>query len=525
MTQLGMSTYLHLLPAELWLYCWSYCSHRQFRRLTVVCKTFRTLCLPFLFETQFFDIKAAAGNNSDCTELRVRRVHRTAVRLERLAEGPLALMVRSWTFIASGSGPTRAPNFYPQIFQMPLFDSLYKRALATFCSSLGRYQQLRCLCLQQFTVDSALRDILSSLSLLADLTLSQCDIVAREGGYLNLTALKVTAAGLADKEPLRLASPDHLRTLEINASREDASIFTGFGPAELPCLVSLSLGSLRVTAVKLFFRFLKQCNVLEELAIRNVFANTAALLPVSLDSEITPRLHRITGPPCIISLFTENRPISAVTVIRTGFKPMSIQDLTRVLPMISRTSTTLRHLDLPRSKPTPDLITRITSLFPRLRELSLKIAQEEADDSGLFDVRFGARRPALSFDNVPALYDETAFDDIPTDDVNSDVEETEPIPVLVDASVQVDIDIPASPTFQNVVSSLCSCSISLPAEIEVLHLPVQGNRSQISTVHQHQVVANLSTLYQASVRCGLDSAGTIGSGKARCGRGGTVGRV
>jgi hypothetical protein len=95
-----------------------------------------------------------------------------------------------------------------------------------------------------------------------------------------------------------------------------------------------------------------------------------------------------------------------------------------------------------------DSITRITSLFPHLRELSLKIAQEEADDSELFYVRLRARRPALSFDDVLALCDETAFDDIPTDDVNSDVEETEPIPVLVDASVQVDIDISASPTFQ-----------------------------------------------------------------------------
>ncbi|KAJ7825944.1 hypothetical protein B0H13DRAFT_2680821 [Mycena leptocephala] len=486
---------LHLLPAELWLYCWSYCSHRQFRRLTLVCKTFRALCLPFLLETQFFDIRAAAGNNSDCTELRVRRVHRTAVRLDRLAEGPLALMVRSWTFIGSGRGPTRAPNFYPQIFQMPLFDSLYKRALATFCSNIGRYQQLRCLFLQQFTVDSAFRDILSSLSLLADLTLSQCDIVAREGGHLNLRALKVTAAGLADKEPLRLASPDHLRTLEINASREDASILTGFGPAQLPCLVSLSLGSLRVTAVSLFFSFLKQFNVLEELTIWNVFANTAAQLPVSLDSEITPRLHRLTGPPCIISLFTENRPINAVTVIHTSFKPMSMQDLTRVLLMISRTSTALRRLGLPSSKPTSDLITQITSLFPHLRELSLKIAWEEADDSDLFDVRFEARRPAVSFDDVPALCDETAFDDIPTDDVNSDVEETEPIPVLVDASVQVDIDISASPTFQNVVSSLCNRSLSLPAEIQVLRLPVWGSESQISTAHQHQVIANLSALY------------------------------
>ncbi|KAJ7798342.1 hypothetical protein B0H13DRAFT_1933685 [Mycena leptocephala] len=176
-------------------------------------------------------------------------------------------MVRSWTFIASGSGPTRATNFYPQIFQMPLFDSLYKRALASFCSNLGRYQQLRCLFIQQFTVDSTFRDILSSLSLLADLTLCQCDIVGDSS--------RVTAAGLADKEPLRLASPDHLRTLEINASGEDASIdasiFTGFGPAELPSLVSLSLGSLRVTAVNSFFSFLnfEAMQRPRELAIRN----------------------------------------------------------------------------------------------------------------------------------------------------------------------------------------------------------------------------------------------------------------
>ncbi|KAJ7444505.1 hypothetical protein FB451DRAFT_1294227 [Mycena latifolia] len=93
--------YLHILPAEIWLVCWTLCSARQLRRLSLVCQRFRSLCLPLLFQDQHFDgIPMQHRVDPDNWIDRVRHLHRTAVRLDRLAEGHHALLVRSWKFCA-----------------------------------------------------------------------------------------------------------------------------------------------------------------------------------------------------------------------------------------------------------------------------------------------------------------------------------------------------------------------------------------------------------------------------------------
>ncbi|KAJ6541173.1 hypothetical protein DFH09DRAFT_889286, partial [Mycena vulgaris] len=89
--------YLDVLPFEVWLACWAFASHRQLRRLSLVCRPFRSLCLPHLFHHQSFDVAALEYriNNTNWID-RVCHLHRTAVRLEKIAEGPHVLMVRSW---------------------------------------------------------------------------------------------------------------------------------------------------------------------------------------------------------------------------------------------------------------------------------------------------------------------------------------------------------------------------------------------------------------------------------------------
>ncbi|KAJ7443725.1 hypothetical protein FB451DRAFT_1295470, partial [Mycena latifolia] len=91
--------YLHSLPAEIWLACWTLCSARQLRRLSLVCQRFRSLCLPLLFQDQHFDgILLQHEVDPDNWIDRVRHLHRTAVRLDRMAEGHHALFVQSWKF-------------------------------------------------------------------------------------------------------------------------------------------------------------------------------------------------------------------------------------------------------------------------------------------------------------------------------------------------------------------------------------------------------------------------------------------
>ncbi|KAJ7453424.1 hypothetical protein FB451DRAFT_668752 [Mycena latifolia] len=48
--------YLFILPAEIWLACWTLCSSWQLRRISLVCQLFRSLCFPLLLQYQHFDV-------------------------------------------------------------------------------------------------------------------------------------------------------------------------------------------------------------------------------------------------------------------------------------------------------------------------------------------------------------------------------------------------------------------------------------------------------------------------------------
>ncbi|KAJ7874533.1 hypothetical protein B0H14DRAFT_2290640, partial [Mycena olivaceomarginata] len=86
---------------EIWLACWTLCSRCQIRRLSLVCKLFRALCLPLLFHHQTIDLsKLKQYIDSDNWIDHLHKAHRAAVRLDRLAEEPRAALVRSWTFIS-----------------------------------------------------------------------------------------------------------------------------------------------------------------------------------------------------------------------------------------------------------------------------------------------------------------------------------------------------------------------------------------------------------------------------------------
>jgi hypothetical protein len=74
------------------------CSLQQLRRLSLVCKLFRSLVIPHLFEEQSLDVAALQvaqeldrDNWMDC----VRYLHRTVVQLDKL-QGSFAPLVHTW---------------------------------------------------------------------------------------------------------------------------------------------------------------------------------------------------------------------------------------------------------------------------------------------------------------------------------------------------------------------------------------------------------------------------------------------
>ncbi|KAJ7906557.1 hypothetical protein B0H13DRAFT_1619255 [Mycena leptocephala] len=155
---------LHLLPMELWVACWTLCSPRQLRRLSLVCRLFRAICFPQLLQNQSLDAAALQLDFGRYNWIyRLHKLHRAAVRLDRLAPDHAA-SVRSWKFIAmEGRHWARHPKY---IHNIRLFDTVYDRVLATFSSTLGLYKNLHTLHLQHLTIDAPMRNPLLSLSML-----------------------------------------------------------------------------------------------------------------------------------------------------------------------------------------------------------------------------------------------------------------------------------------------------------------------------------------------------------------------
>ncbi|KAJ6566638.1 hypothetical protein B0H19DRAFT_1138296 [Mycena capillaripes] len=56
------TAYLNLLPAEIWIACWTLCFHRQLRRISLVCSVFRVSFDPT--SCRFSSTSGKASNGS-----------------------------------------------------------------------------------------------------------------------------------------------------------------------------------------------------------------------------------------------------------------------------------------------------------------------------------------------------------------------------------------------------------------------------------------------------------------------------
>ncbi|KAJ7466080.1 hypothetical protein FB451DRAFT_1261744 [Mycena latifolia] len=486
--------YLHTLPAEIWLACWTLCSSRQLRRISLVCQLFRSLCFPLLLQHQDFDIAAVEKTLDRKNWIDpVCRLHRTAVRLDRLAEGHHALLVQSWKFSARHSVYRVAPR-YPQIPNLGLFDAVYDRVIATFSATLARYQNLQSLDIRGLTIDTSFKDTLLSLSVLDHLTLDGCDIIAREGPLMKLKSFAISEIRSPDAQapvehPLQIASREHLQNLQLHARDKTWSLITGFGPGKFTHLVSVSLDVL--SHVQLFFSFLRQCPRLESLEIKSVSRYPIITLPESLSLDTASGLRHLTAPSRLIRLFAPGRPVSMVkalvdwTVAQAGD-----ENLLPVLLDISHTSAPLLSLGIASRAPSDESLAALASLFPCLRELSIDILDGPVN---INICRFSRRRSHSVDDRCPSLGDDTAFDELLPDGVSDAEEDTSSATVVIVEQKELPDDrFPAFTRLVDMFNRINKDGISLPPTIEVLRLKTDSpDLLPISLAKRHQVLARL----------------------------------
>ncbi|KAJ7495326.1 hypothetical protein FB451DRAFT_1213852 [Mycena latifolia] len=497
---------LHLLPAEVWLACWTLCSVRQLRRLSLVCHLFRSLCMPVLLQRQSFHGVGLEWNlGLDNWMERVRRLHRTAVRMDRLAAGPYAQLVRSLN-VALSSDTAPMTHYHPDILNIHLFDVMYERLITTFCATLGVYKNLTSLNICGLTIDAAFFGTLASLPQLDTLGVSRSDVVAWEG-FLPLGTLK--ASGLrrlpeGNEGPLRIVSPDTIHTLELDS--ESSPLIAGFGSSQLPHLVHLSFNS--VLYSEALIGFLAQCPRLESLSIDSSFGRQPSL--PAIHSKTIPLLRTLTGPSKLVQALVPSRPVSSVTVLGDSWPDEGY--LISLCRNISRSSSPIHSLSLPRTPPTLEFLDAVMSLFPDLRELTIALAPMIEFRRCGYPRRHAVTPEKPSIDSRSLeLRDEDAFDNPPADEL-SDNEADEPQPILVKAATEIS-DLPGIhnlPAFSGIEHVLCwlyDRRVSLPPTIEVFRLQTDRDLPKLSLAEEHRAVAVLSGLYPLlrEVQFGLPS--------------------
>ncbi|KAJ7820195.1 hypothetical protein B0H13DRAFT_2452148 [Mycena leptocephala] len=472
--------YLAMLPSEIWLACWTLCSTRQLRRLSLVCHLFRSLCLPLLFQTQSVDtIDLTRGD----WITNVHRLHRAAVRLERIVDGPRVRMVRSWTFAANGN-PVYHSSCLSHITNIGMVDAMYKRVITAFSSTLGRYQHLRSLNIRELPIDRPFRDTLVSLSMLEEVTLGNCEIPERDGVLLNLKSFAMSSTGGGrikelSEEPLELVSPGQLQTLKI-----DGWVIPGYH------IRPQSLSA-----------FLTQCPRLQGLSAGKFSRDGLASFSGHIHPETIPLLRSIDAPLDLVLALTPNRPVCDVIVrviVRAG-RSFFPEDIPPEVLDISNASVPVRSLALPTTYPTLESLNTMLSLFPELTSLSMEIDCEEHPR-----FRCGGRRGRMGKPWTPEIDTRVPSSAMRAPSIRSHLKRSPmerksslPPPFMLHRK-RTQRCPTLSACMYEILSWICSGLVSLPAEIEVLRFPVRSYFSQsteLSDGHQHQVVAALSRMY------------------------------
>ncbi|KAK6987526.1 hypothetical protein R3P38DRAFT_3230626 [Favolaschia claudopus] len=330
---------LDLVPLEIWVLCWMLCSRRQIRRLSLVCKLFRSISLPFLFKDQSFHVAAV------CHDLfRDNWV-------DRLHQPPFTSLISSWQVIFGNEVPVGSQH--KDIENIHLLDEMRIRVLDTFRKTLHRYPKLSSLDIQKNIVDAVFLTALASLSELKHLKLYIPDkLVSYSGKHVAMTS-------------------ESLQSLDLN---RDTLLFDVFSrDIGLPNLVSLSIGIVRHTE-QLFSHIVDRFPHLESLAIDSI--QDTSPFP-NLPRYCFPKLRSLTGPPSMIEALAPNRPICRAVMRQTWRMDhlVPIDDSQQARIALSRSSVPVTSLVLPGLILSLGLLSSVADLFPDLRELALTPAR------------------------------------------------------------------------------------------------------------------------------------------------------
>ncbi|KAK7042818.1 hypothetical protein R3P38DRAFT_3260751 [Favolaschia claudopus] len=361
------------IATEIWLNCWSFCSTKDLRRLALVCRVFRDICHPLLFQHQRFDAPKVAQPDWPSV---AHSLHRTTLRLVKLPDSPHALFVRSWSF---GSTPSREypslEEIFPNVRNITIVLQKYLHLETVFKSSLGAHRNLRSLYLFRVLIDDALRETLAGLPSLESLELDWCPFSNLDGPLIPLKEFKMGVWWLTSSSPLpfNIVSPPALRTLTLIGDRSYILLHTFTSLEQQFPNLRVLRAELHDVVLEHFLKFLKLCPHLDELAITSFLTK----LPTNpLSNRAIPRLRLFKGPRQLAAFFIAGRPVSTIELEgstdawqewRIPHREIvaELADIAKAAPGILSLTTSAMMRQI------PDVSAAIATQWPNLRELRL----------------------------------------------------------------------------------------------------------------------------------------------------------
>ncbi|KAJ7714767.1 hypothetical protein DFH07DRAFT_936915 [Mycena maculata] len=381
--------YVDKFATEIWASCLQFCLPADVRVLSLVCRYFRSISQPLIFRTQRVTAPHPTVDRYNWIEL-TKNLHKRASFLSKLATSPHAASVRAWHFEGSLRGDL--VQRHPLITNIHVLQETWLRVLLVFNNTLGSYQRLTILRLDEFSLDDTFRAALESLPLLEEVSLTECDILCRTGCLLPLKIFSLT--GWRDPRPedqegeLQLVAPQNLQRFTVGASIDGRSLLAALVGHHLPNLVRMSV-TLTAQMCNLFFAFLDSCPQLEYLQMsfdeftrdHDDHLQGPPVHPDHLPSTTLPILKSFLGPFFLAPVFIPSRPVQNVHLYRT-MADVTVSQILSSLTAVSRSSVPVRALRIGAPFPptaSAEIFSVIASLFPELRVLFTALTDEVKD--------------------------------------------------------------------------------------------------------------------------------------------------
>ncbi|KAJ7808929.1 hypothetical protein B0H14DRAFT_2608472 [Mycena olivaceomarginata] len=340
---------MNTLATETWIHCWNFCDAAELRRLSL------SQC-----------VKAPHPDVRHRNWIKLTdKVHQTAENLKDLAASTHAASVREWQCI--GGRSIDLQQRFHSIADIHVLVDAWQTVLKIFSTTLGAYQRVTVLRLDDFTIDAGFRTTLESLGSLEDLSLSRCNIICRTGNLLPLKTFSIT--GWSD-----VPSADGVGAVQLRSEWSMHSVQ----------LVYLSV-ALTARISDLFFACLEFCPQLEcihiwyDESIQRIGDAPGGLTPPDqLPSTILPVLNSFRGPFILAGVFLRDRPVNDVELSRP-ISAMTVEQIGSTLVAISHGSIPIRGLSIGASfPPAPgrEIFALVRELFPELRSLSIELTDE-----------------------------------------------------------------------------------------------------------------------------------------------------